>query len=173
MNIRVTSRHLDLDAPLKAYVEEKMEGLSRYFDRVDEAHVVLSTEGHRKVADLTVHASRRIIASRQEADDVRSAFDLALEKVQRQVRRHKDRVRDRKHGVPTSDAAAELLGTAASEVGIVPETSATASMTPDEAVAELSSAGVGFLVFVNSETGRVNVIYRRDDGHYGLVEPAY
>jgi putative sigma-54 modulation protein len=173
MNIRVTSRHLDLDAPLKAYVEEKLESLSRYFDRVDEAHVVLSSEGHRTIADLTVHASRTTITSKQEAADIRSAFDLALEKVQRQVLRHKDRVRDRKHGVPMNDVADAVSGAAPHEVGIVPETSSAAAMTPDEAVKELSSAGLGFLVFVNSETGRVNVIYRRDDGHYGLVEPSY
>ncbi|MBM3306874.1 MAG: ribosome-associated translation inhibitor RaiA [Candidatus Eisenbacteria bacterium] len=171
MRIRVTSRHVEVDDALRAYVEEKTRGLSRYFDRVDEANVVLSAEGHRKVAALTVHASRATISSEQDGDDVRSAFDNALEKVQRQVRRHKARVRDHKHGVPTSDVAEELAGAPPSGVGIVPETLAAEPMTPEAAVAELSAASVGFLVFLNSETGKVNVLYRRDDGHYGLVEP--
>jgi putative sigma-54 modulation protein len=171
MNIKVTARHLDLDPELKAYVEEKMNGLSRFFDRVDEAHVVLSSEGHRKVADVTVHAARAIVSSEQEADDVRGAFDRALEKVERQIRRHKDRVRDRKHGAAMSDAAEALGGAAVGSFGIVPEASAAESMTPAEALAELDAASLGFLVFMNSATGKINVMYRRDDGQFGLVEP--
>lgn len=171
MRIRVTARHLDLEPQLKAYVEEKLNHLSRFFDRVDEAHVVFSAEGHRRIADVTVHASRAIVSSEQEADDARAAFDRALEKVQRQIRRHKERVRDRKRGAATSEVAEVLGGVVTGSVGIVAEASAAEPMTPEEALSELDSAGVGFLVFLNSKTGKVNVMYRRDDGQFGLVEP--
>ncbi len=172
MKIRVTARHLDLDPPLKAYVEEKINHLSRFFDRVDEAHVVLSSEGHRKIADVTVHASKVVISSEQEADEVRGAFDRAIERVERQIRRHKGRVRERKHGAATSEAAEALGGAATGSFGIVPETSTADPMTPEEALVELDAASLGFLVFMNSTTGKVNVMYRRDDGQFGLVEPA-
>ncbi len=135
MIIRVTARHMDLEPSLKAYVEDKLNHLSRFFDRVDEAHVVLTLEGHRTTADVTVHASKAIISSEQEADDVRGAFDRALERVERQLRRHKDRVRNQKHGPDTSEAAELLDGAVTASVGIVPEASAATPMTPEEALA--------------------------------------
>jgi len=171
MKTKVTSRHVDLDESLRGYVEERLSRLNRYFDRVDEAHVVLSSEGHRKVADVTVHVAKAVIVSEQDADDLRSAFDRAMEKVERQIKKHKDRVRDRKHGLPMSEAAETVGGTAPETVGFVPETQAAESMTPAQALAELNAASVGFLLFLNSTTGRLNVLYRRADGQYGLVEP--
>jgi putative sigma-54 modulation protein len=171
MRVSVTARHFDLDDTLKGYIEEKVEHLTRYFDRIDEAHVVLESEGHRKIADVTVHASRVIVSSEQEADDMRSAVDLAMEKVERQIRRHKDRIRNRKGAIPTAEAVMELDGAAPRNVGVVSEQIGASPMTPEEALASLDDLGVGFLVFLNSDSGTVNVIYRRDDGDYGLVEP--
>ncbi len=171
MRIMVTARHFDLDPALKAYVEEKVQHLTRYFDRIDEAHVVLESEGHRRIADVTVHASRVIVSSEQEADDMRSAIDRAMDKVERQIRRHKDRIRNRKGAIPTAEAARELDGTAPMNVGIGSEQLGESPMTPEQALESLDELGVGFLVFLNSETGTVNVIYRRDDGDFGLVEP--
>jgi putative sigma-54 modulation protein len=171
MRIRVTSRHVDVDAALKAYIEEKISRLAHYFDRVDEAHVVLEAEGHRRIADVTVHASRAVISSEQSAEDLRSAFDRAFEKVERQIRRHKGRVRDRKHGEPMSEVAEFVGGAALGHVGIVPDELANRPMTTEEAFRELDELDARFLVFWNSESRQVNVIYRRDDGDYGLVEP--
>jgi putative sigma-54 modulation protein len=172
MRIDITCRHCEMDADLKSYVEDKVSRLSRYFDRVDVAHLVFEAEGHRRIADLTVHASRAIISSEQTADDMRSAFDRALEKVERQIRRYKERVRNHKGIEPTADVAAQAGGVALENLGLVPESLASKAMAPAEAFAELEELGVSFLVFVNLETDRVSVIYRRGDGDYGLVEPA-
>ena len=171
MQIRITARHFDLDPGLREHVESKVKRLAHYFDRVDEAHVVLEKEGHRRIADLTVHASRAVISSEQEAGDFRAAFDRAVEKVERQIRRHKERVRSRKGRHATSDAAEAAGGTAPEEVGILPEEIAASRMTPEDAFRELAELGARFLVFWNIETEKVNVVYRRDDGDYGLVEP--
>jgi putative sigma-54 modulation protein len=171
MRIRVTCRHCELEPGLKEHVEEKVEHLARYFDRVDEAHVVFDSEGHRCIADVTVHASRAVISSEQTADDMRSAFDRSMEKVERQVRRHKERIRNHKGVEATADVAAVSGGSSLDALGIVPEKLAAKPMTPEEAFGELDELQVAFLVFMNSETDRVNVIYRRDDGDYGLVEP--
>jgi putative sigma-54 modulation protein len=171
MRIRVTCRHCELEPGLKEHVDEKVEHLARYFDRVDEAHVVFDSEGHRCIADVTVHASRAVISSEQTADDMRSAFDRAMEKVERQVRRHKERIRNHKGVEATADVAMKSGGASLDELGIVPEKLATKPMTPEEAFGELDELQVAFLVFMNSETDKVNVIYRRDDGDYGLVEP--
>jgi len=171
MDIHVTARHFDLESSLKSYIEEKVEHLSHYFDRVDEAHVVLEMEGHRAVVDVTVHASRAVISSQQEATDMRSAFDKAIDKVERQIRRYKDRLRRKKGGETVSEVAEAVDGAALEQVGIVSEELAHRPMTPDEAFRELTELDARFLVFFNSETQSVNVIYRRDDGDYGLVEP--
>jgi putative sigma-54 modulation protein len=169
MNIRVTARHTEMRPELKEYVERRVSRLARYFDRIDEAHVVLEEEGHRKIADVTVHASRVTVSSEQAADDLRSAFDRAMEKVERQIRRHKDRVRNRKGRVPAAGAAERVM--APGEPRIVPEALAGEAMSAEEALGRLDELGTRFLVFVNSQTEKVNVIYRRDDGDFGLVEP--
>lgn len=171
MNTRITARHFDLDPDLKAYVEEKVAHLSHYFDRVDEANVVLEAEGHRRRAVVTVHASRVVLSSEQEAGDARTAFDKAIDKVERRVRRHKDKIRNRKNVEPTAEVAEKAGGVAPDQVGIVREELLSSPMTADEALEELDSLNIRFLAFNNSETGKVNVIYRRDDGNYGLVEP--
>ena len=171
MQIRITARHFDLDPDLKEHVESKMEHLAHYFDRVDEAHVVFGQEGHRKIADLTVHAARVVVSSEQEADDFRSAFDRAADKVERQIRRYKERIRSRKGKETTAQAAEALAGIAVEEVGILPQELARTRMTPEAAFAELAELGARLLVFWNTETEKVNVVYRRDDGDYGLVEP--
>ncbi len=171
MQISITARHFDLDPDLREHVEQKVEHLAHYFDRVDEAHVVFEQEGHRKIADLTVHASRVVVSSEQESDDFRLAFDRAFDKVERQIRRHKERVRSRKGRNATARAAELIGGTAPEEVGVLPEEIAATRMTPEDAFHQLRDLGARFLVFWNTETDKVNVIYRRDDGDYGLVEP--
>jgi putative sigma-54 modulation protein len=171
MKIRVTARHFELAPELKEYVEAKILRLAHYFDRVDEANVVFEEEGHRSIADVTVHAARAVVSSEQSADDFRLAFDRALEKVERQIRRYKERMRDRKHGDATAAAAAAAGGIAPGEVGIVPEKLESTGMNAEEALAQLDEMNARFLVFLNTETDKINVIYRRDDGNYGLVEP--
>ena len=172
MRTRVTARHFNLDPDLKEHVERKVERLGRYFDRVDEAHVVFEREGHGMVADLTVHATGLVVSSEQPADDPRTAFDRAFEKVERQIRRHKGKVRSHQGAPPAAVVAEQAGGTSPEQVGIVSEELASRRMKPQEALAELDALKVRFLAFWNEETERVNVIYRRDDGDYGLIEPA-
>ncbi len=172
MNIRITARHFDLDDDLRGHIESKVEHLAHYFDRVDEANVVLERSGHRHIVDLTVHASRIVISSEQSADDFRLAFDRAVDKVERQVRKHKERIRSRRGSENTAAAAAAAGGVAAEDIGILPEEIASTRMSPEDAYRELEELGARFLVFWNTETERVNVMYRRDDGDYGLVEPS-
>jgi putative sigma-54 modulation protein len=172
MKTRVTCRHCELDSALKQHVDAKLEHLAHYFDRVDEAHVVFTTEGHRCIADVTVHATRAVISSEQMADDLRSAFDRSMEKVERQIRRHKERIRHHKGVERTADVAMAMAGATMDDLGIVPEKLASKAMTPADAFKELDELKVAFLVFMNSETDKINVIYRRNDGDYGLVEPA-
>jgi putative sigma-54 modulation protein len=171
MRIRVTCRHCELDPELKQHVDDKLEHLSHYFDRVDEAHVVFTTEGHRCIADVTVHATRVVVSSEQEADNLRSAFDRSMEKVERQIRRHKERLRHHKGVEATAQVADAMAGASMADLGILPEKLASKSLTPAEAFAELDELKIAFLVFMNSETDKVNVIYRRDDGDSGVVEP--
>jgi putative sigma-54 modulation protein len=80
-------------------------------------------------------------------------------------------MRDRKHGDATAAAAAAAGGIAPGEVGIVPEKLESTGMNAEEALAQLDEMNARFLVFLNTETDKINVIYRRDDGNYGLVEP--
>lgn len=172
MKVRLTSRHFDVTPDFRAYVEDKVSRLARYFDRVDEAHVVFEEQGRRRIADVTVHAAGVIASSERETEDMRSAFDRAFEKVERQIRRHKDRVRDHKHGEGAAEAARISGGTPPSAAGaVIAERLPRKSMTSREAVEQMDEMKVPFLLFRNVETDKMNVIYKRDDGNYGLIEP--
>ncbi len=171
MKTRVTCRHCELQPDLREHVDSKIEGLARYFDRVDEANVVFTTEGHRCIADITVHASRAVISSEQTADDLRSAFDRSMEKVERQIRRYKERIRNHKGVEATADVAAAYAGASMEDLGIVPEKLSSKTMTPDEAFERAVGTGsrVPGLHELRDRDGQRDL--PRHDGDYGLVEP--
>ncbi len=97
MNISTTARHYDLPPALRDYAESRVAGLKKYFDQIVTAHIIFTVEKYRHRAEITLHVNGRDFVSAEESDDMYASFDSALEKLERQLRRHKEKLRDNRH----------------------------------------------------------------------------
>jgi len=170
MKVIITGRHLHLDDNMRSYAEEKIHKAETYFNRIIEAHMILSAEKHRRMAEITLTAKRAKFHAREETEDIYASIDGVMEKVDAQLRKYKEKVRDRKH------QSKEEVFLAEEEPESVPlivkiNKFAPKPMTVQDAVEQIMHSDDGFLMFSNSETDQVNVVYKRKDGNYGWLEP--
>lgn len=181
MQISITGRHVDLSDSLRAHVEKRLEGLQRYFDGVIRAHVVFCVEKSRHVAEITIQANNVTLHAEDETADLYASIDGAADKIEKQLKRHKDRLRSHR---TRSNRRSENLNLAIEILDS--EDMAALSPTPrvirskrlavkpmgiDEATLQMDLFNKDFIVFLNARSGRLNVLYRRSDGTYGLIEP--
>ncbi|RPJ26896.1 MAG: ribosome-associated translation inhibitor RaiA [Chloroflexi bacterium] len=181
--IETVARNMRLTDNTRDYVEKKAAKLERYLQEIEEVRVELShaksarSALDRQVAQITVHGKGFILRSEERADDIHAAFDAALDKMQRQVDRYKGK---HYHGRGDGRSAAEVV----EEELPVDETGELLPligrrkkfiilpMTEDEAVEQMRLLGHdNFFVFFNAEQNAIQVLYRRRNGTYGLIEP--
>ena len=179
MQVIVTFRHVDPTAALKAYAEEKLTRLKKYLRRPVDAHVILSVAKERHVAEITLKADHATMFAQEETHDLYSAIDLALDKLEHQAQKLKAKRRDHRKGearAETPEVTASVLASdrRAPDGGpavIRTQRMPAKPMSVEEAVEQLAASGDEFLVFTNASSRTVAVLYRRKDGHYGLIEP--
>lgn len=177
MDITVTFRHMEATESLKAYAEEKLSKIKKYFDSPLEAHVVLTVEKFRHQADVTLNADGTRIKAVEETGDMYSAIDQVLDKIEKQVKRHKSKTKEyrgenAKEEGPSADEGTGGPGVAAEEeMTIEVEALAAKPMDPEEAAMQLSMSRQDFLVFRNANSDEVNVLYRKGNGNLGLIQP--
>lgn len=192
MEIQVSGKNMDLGEALQNHVSDRLsDGVSKYFDRAAEAVVTFSKERHLVECEMTAHlASGVFLAAHGEAVDAYGAFDDALEKLEKRVRRYKRRLKNH-HGngrepLPVETAAYYLLAPLGDEededeaalagdptpVVVAESQTAVREMTVGAAVMQLDLADSPAIVFKNAAHGRLNVVYRRRDGHIGWIDPA-
>jgi len=180
MEIQLFTRNMELTPRLQEYVEKKVSKLSRYLPNITDVRVDLSVENtrssaQRQVAQLTIRTPRVMLRAEERASDMFTAIDAALDKMRRQITRYKTRRQDRWQRVEGEAEEWE-------ETAISPEESISGKvvrvkrfemvpMTTEEAIEQMELLGHQFFVFLNAEEGGINVIYRRQDGNYGLIVP--
>lgn len=192
MDIQVSGKNLDLGEALQTHVENRLgEGVTKYFGRGAEAFVTFSRERHSVECEMTAHLfSGVFLAAHGEADDAYSAFETALEKLEKRIRRYKRRLKNHhangKEPLPAEQASYYTLAPlpeesdtedAGAETDPVPVVVAEKltqlrEMTVGAAVMQLDLAEAPAIVFKNAAHGRLNVVYRRRDGHIGWIDPA-
>lgn len=178
MHVTVTFRHMEATEPLRTYAEEKTDRLAKYLSEPIEVHWVLTVEKIRHLADATIIGSGVSIKAQGDTADMYSAIDMAIEKLETQVRKHKEKIKAHKplnHAEPSSIRytvpAAEGAGAEGSAPRIVKKENQFAKpMSVDEAAMQLSIAGTDFLVFTDSTTSNISVLYRLGNGDLGLIE---
>jgi putative sigma-54 modulation protein len=191
MQLSVTFRHMDATDALKAYTQEKVERIRKYFPDPIKAHVVLACDrGYNHIADVMITLHNGIIIKGEETtEDMYSSIDLVMAKIERQCRRYKEKIHQHKgsesiHGLreivhsvmemPEAQAAEALATPRSDELKIIKKSKFFAKpLTPPEAVMQMNLLGNDFLVFTNSASHEVNVVYRRGDGTYGLIETGH
>jgi len=175
MQVSVTFRNTEAADWFKDYVNESFQKLRKYLDKPLEAHVIISVEKFRNVAEVNLMAKGININGKEEAKDMQLAFDSVMEKIERQIKKHKEKIRNHKENSSRTEAAGPLE-TAEEFVDERPrfvETRKVAliPMSPDDAILQLEEAKKNrFVIFRDSSTERVSMIYRRDDGNYVLIE---
>ncbi len=173
MQLSVTARNLEITPALRAYAEEKLSRLTRYLENIVTIHVVLSVAKHRQIAEVTLRVRDLTIRAEEEGDDLYSSIDLVVEKLERQILRYKERIMAHAaRGGNRGGRAASVAPVAEEEPRVVKtKRFAVKPSGVDEAILQMNLLGHSFYVFRNAMTEEVNVVYRRRDGHYGLIEP--
>ncbi|MDM8539012.1 ribosome-associated translation inhibitor RaiA [Desulfobacterales bacterium HSG17] len=177
MQTSVTFKNLDPSENLKSYVKERLDKFDRFLDNPAEANVVLSVEKFRHIAEFNITGDRLKINGKEETNDMYLAIDMVLDKLEKQIKKSKEKIRERRSDRKSGKAAAMDM-----EAGFIPDddnegeiivkTIDYKPMDAEEAVMQLDLSDDNFIVFTNSRTDRINVVYRRNDGHYGLIQPA-
>lgn len=182
MDVVVKARHIEVSPALRQYAEDKIRKLSRYLS-LPRAEVELSVEKNPRISanqtvEVTIHTRGPVIRGKESTEDMHASIDLVSEKLEKQIKRYKGKVHDnhssRAHGLSPEALAAppETLQPEEAEPGIVKTKQfAVKPMTPEEATMQMELLGHDFFVFTNSETEEINVVYRRSDENYGLIEP--
>ncbi|TMF91526.1 MAG: ribosome-associated translation inhibitor RaiA [Chloroflexi bacterium] len=193
MQLTVTGKQVDVGGALRRHVEESLDALlGKYFRTAIEAHAVFAREAHLIRTDLSLHVGRGImIKSGATASDYYPAFDAAAERLAKQLRRYKRRLRDhharlRNQAENSETARAFVLapvdeeaesemmpnGDAAAPVVIAEMSTELPRLTVGEAVMRMDLADAPVLLFRNRSHGELNVVYRRSDGNVGWLDPA-
>jgi len=181
MQIAVTFRHMETDEGVRDYVNEKVKKLEKYIDHPREAHVVLSEEKFRHIAELVVFADGMTLNSQGKDNDLYAAIDQMTDKMERQIRGRQGKVK-RKRTTSSPRTAAETEETGAEVEGEEEEGTeipspiqrrrvVTKPMSLDEAVAQLRLSKSDYLFFVNSDSAQMNALFRNKDGELEWVEP--
>lgn len=178
MGITVTFRHTEPMESLKNYAEEKVSKIKKYMDTPMDAHIVLTVEKFRHLADVSVSINGTRIKAVEETGDMYSAIDQVTDKLEKQVKRHLSKIRNhrtdniRTEGEALLDEGDDGEAPAYEEPVIEVEKMIAKPMDPEEASMQLNLSRQDFLVFRNAKSREINVIYKRSDGNLGLIEPA-
>jgi ribosomal subunit interface protein len=186
MRYQITGKQIDIGEALRAHVEADLgAALEKYANRPTDAQVVFSKSAHEYVCEATVHLSSGLTAqAKAAATEIYAAFDACCAKMEKQLRRYKRRLKDhhrqRPEPVEVMHASSYILA-ADGEGDSEPETlqpvivaetqTEIPSLSVGEAVMRMELAGVPVLVFRNEARQGVNVVYKRDDGNIGWIEP--
>jgi len=175
MKISVTFRNKEGENWHKEYIDQKLKKLEKYLDTSVEARVVLSVEKFRNVAEVNLMTNGQNLNAKEEAKDMYLAIDNAIEKIERQLKRRKERIRGHKTNTARGEeiAAVEqyLDEDEVQEAKIVEVKKVTLKpMSLDDAIMEIDTSRNRFVVYRDSSTENVSIIYVRDDGKYSLIE---
>jgi len=195
MQINVTFRHMEATDALREHAEKRVRRVAKYVHRPIDAHVILSVVKRRHIAEVVLNADRTTMTAKEETGDLYSAIDLASDKLEHRARKHTEKITS--HKLSPRSRRAQI---AAPEVTAVPEARELPGlrmnvlradsfgrrkgpevinskrlpvkpMSVEEAVMQMDLMSNEFLVFRNAATDTLSVVYRRKDGHYGLIEP--
>lgn len=163
---------------LKSYAAEKLERIKKYIDEPVVAQVYLTVEKIRHIVEITINAKGVSTKASEATNDMYASIDSVIDKIERQLRRYKERLKGHKPSegperqVQKTIISADDVDQSKESVVIKTKTVSLKPMSVDEAVMQMDLLHKDFLVFTDANSGHVNVIYRRRDGNFGLIETA-
>ncbi|MFQ5456003.1 MAG: ribosome hibernation-promoting factor, HPF/YfiA family [Nitrospirota bacterium] len=172
MQISITGRHMEVTNALKNYTEHKVSKIDKYTSKPTSAVVTLSVEKYRHIADISVKINGHLIQAAEETEEMYISIDKAMDKIERQARKYKEKLINHKPRQQDNISAPSIEELIPPQI-VKKKQFKIEQMRPEEAVTELNNIGKDFFLFTNSYTDRVNVIYKRKNGNVGLIELIY
>ncbi len=189
-NIHVTGRHIKISDPMKEYALEKISKLERFMNRIIDVYVTMDIQKLSNHVEIILKAGNLKFASSASTTDMYASIDRAVHKLEAQVLRYKSKMQDHHaRNKQSGTLVVQVLQAEALEEEIIDQSEAPPlrytpprvvkqdtislkTLTYDEAIMKMEFSAEPFLVFKNEMDQKLNIIYRRDDGHYGIIEPA-
>ena len=173
MKIIITGKNIEITEGLKTAVEDKIGKLDKYFSEDTVAKVLLSVERDRQKVEVTIPMKGNIIRSEQVSNDMYVSIDLVKEIVERQLKKYRKKLTDKKQNALSFSQAFLENGDAEEEEIKIVKTKRfdIKPIYPEDACIQMELLGHDFFVFCNAETDQVNVVYKRKGNSYGLIEP--
>ena len=172
MEFIIIGKNIDVTPGLRQAVEEKIGKLERYFTPDTEIHVTLSVEKERQKIEVTIPVKGSIIRSEQVSNDMYVSIDLVEEIIERQLKKYKNKLVDSRHAAENFKQEFIEKEYDNDEIKIVRSKRFDVKpMYPEDACVQMELLGHNFFVFINAESGNVNVVYKRKGNTYGLIEP--
>ncbi|MDO5708153.1 MAG: ribosome-associated translation inhibitor RaiA [Andreesenia angusta] len=173
----LVGRNVEVTDALDDAVDRKLSKLDKYFHDDVEASVTLSVQKNSQTVEVTIPLKRgSIVRVEESTEDMYASLDKAIDVLERQIRRHKEKIKDKKsmdtirfeniESLPREEEEEDSKIVKVKRFPIKP-------MNEEEAILQMELIGHAFFVFENAETGDANVVYKRKDGDYGLIEPQY
>lgn len=176
MKITVSGKNLEVTDALKEKVTKKVGKLEKFFNPGTEAHITMGVEKSRQIIEVTIPFNGIMIRAEVSSEDMYSSIDKAVDILERQIRKNKTRLKKHLHeGAFKSDNFEETFSIPEEHDFKVVRSKrfAIKPMTTEEAVLQMNLIGHEFFMFSNQDTKEVNVVYKRKDGNYGLIEPEF
>ncbi len=170
MKINIIGRRMEVDESLKTLIDKKLAKLDKYFKDDAVAHVTLSREKNAERLELTVSSGGTLFRAEERDETFNNALDTVIDVIERQIRKNKTRLekRLREGAFRAIEAQPEEFEEA---FRIREKTFVMKPMTPEEAILQMNLIGHEFFLFLNTETDAMSVVYKRNDGGYGLIRP--
>jgi putative sigma-54 modulation protein len=176
MQTSVTFKNLDPSDHLKSYVGDKLDRFDKFLDNPAEANVVLAVEKFRHIAEINISGDRLSIIGKEETVDMYSAIDMVLDKLEKQIKKNKQKIRERRSVAKNRNRSMPDVEIDLPEEDIERQIKIRnieyKPMDVEEAVLQMDLIEDNFLVFTNARSDQINVLYRRRDGHFGLIQPS-
>lgn len=173
MRISINGKNIEVSDYLRDLVTKKVSKLDKYFPEDTEAHVLLAVERNRHIVEVTIPYSGGIIRGEEVSGDMYASIDTVLAKVEKQITRHRTKLEKTLRADAFMEADFADYDDEEDEAGSVVKVKrfSIKPMDVEEAVLQMELLGHSFYVFQNADDGQVNVVYKRKDGNYGLIEP--
>ena len=178
MRTVITGRHMDVSPALHERVDKKLKKLDKYFGSSTEAHVFMHVEKGRHIMEATIVYDGITFRAEEASDNMYKSIDSVLKKIDKQIKHHRSKLEKRlKTGAFNGDEQ-DLGETEDIDESLISEIVKTKKfpvkpIDVEEAKLQMQLVGHNFYVFTNADTEQVNVLYRRNDGNFGLIEPEY
>ena len=179
MKIIFKGKHIEVTDAMRNYIEKRLSKIERHFDHILEVIVTLSVEKNRQIVEATLQARRALIRAEEETDDMYTSIDKVADKLERQIQKYKEKYFQKPHsgtekkglvnkGINDEDSESDGIAKI-----VKTKRFAVKPMSVEEAAMQMDLLGHNFFVFANDNTNKVNVLYKRKDGNFGLIEPEF